>query len=211
MYPTANFKQLYVLAGDSSTDTYPDLGRLVLLQRDASSGLKYARIRVDPVPYITDGGTGTVTMPMIISASYYGPYFYTANSGIDCVVPLVVGQGDTSSSTNPGIIYHLNSNVLKFENWVCGQQKPVVTQSTATSQLQWGNVYCVSTTVTGETNKLFLNKGSYTNEGTTHTFLSNSVYFLGDSNSNEYVSGTVDIALKPIFINRELSSRGNLH
>ena len=202
MYATGTFKDIFVLGGDSSTDTYPDLGRLIVCGRCPTAGVKYLRIRVDPIPYITDGGTGTVTMPMIVSADYYGAYFYSANSGIDCVFPLVSGQGE-STGTNAGLIYHLTSDVMKFENWIAGQQRPKVNQSTATSQLEWGNVYCTSThpSLDEADFRMFLNMGSSVNESTTHTFLSNSVYFLDDGDSSQGSTDEADVSLKPQFGN----------
>jgi hypothetical protein len=92
---------------------------------------------------------------------------------------------------------------MKFENWIAGNQRPTVNQSTATSQLEWGNVYCASTNpvIDKADFRMFLNKGTSINESTTHTFLSNSVYFLDDGDSSQGSTDEVDIGLKPQFGN----------
>ena len=94
---TTSFERLYIGGGDSSTDTYFDLGRLMVHTGSNQSSYLYPRIYTDFNPS-TNGGTGILTAPMLLSSEYYGPELSNAKPpNVQTNFPLISGGGYQSS------------------------------------------------------------------------------------------------------------------
>ena len=181
---TTTFEHLYI-GGSSTNKTYFDLGRLVVALRPATNTTDYATLRLDPAP-CTDGGTGTVTMPIAALASYYGPYLYSASTGTDVVFPALFGLGLVGGSR--ANIYHLNNDVMQFNNLLASHYDSnsaieVFQSNSASSQFKIGNMYS-DTVDTGSFNGPFEFYSTNYYDGGVFTFLQNSVYFLIAANTS---------------------------
>jgi len=185
------FERFYV--GGGSGNTYFDLGRLACFLRTGVTGSEYGRVYLDPVP-CTDGGTGTVTMPMVAGRLQYGANIYSASSNIDAVFPLIAGTGYSSSGR--AVIYHLTDDVMRFDNLLGNQANAYASftlqQAATGSQFKIGNMY--SDGILTFNGNFPFNYLSVTYSPSTWTFLQDSVYFIiGDDTSKTiYLAGPDD-------------------
>ena len=190
---TTTFERFYV-GGASSNNTHFDLGRLACFLRTGVTGNDYGISYLDPIP-CTDGGTGTVTMPMVAQGLYYGQRFYNAGTDIDVVFPLVAGVGNSSSGRS--LIYNLADDAVQLDNLLGNQANNYasfrVQQSSTGSQFKIGNMYADSILTLNGNFPFDLISTSYS--PSTWTFLQDSVYFIvGDDTSKTIVLAGPDDA-----------------
>ena len=210
---TTTFERIYI-GGASGNQTYFDLGRLVCCMRLGFTNTDYGIFYADPDP-CTDGGTGTVTMPMLVTSMHYGGRYYQADSDVDVVYPLACGAG--SSSNGIVTIWNSGDDVVQIDNLLGNVRASnyasfKIQQSSNGSKFKIGNMYADSfLSQSGNGNFPFDHVvGSYVNGA--FTFLQNSVYFIvrndsqivklsGPDNSNTtntYETGLKKPGLSPL-------------
>ena len=191
---TTAFERIYFGSGTSGNQTYYDLGRLVACIRVSRSGNDYGIIYADPDP-CTDGGTGTVTMPIITHSLWYGGRPEQAASGIDVVYPFWGGSG--SSSSGVATIYNAADDVVQLNNLLGGVRSSSyagfkIQQASNGSKFKIGNMYTDSILSPPNGNFPFDKTTTFVNA--TFTFLQNSVYFIvGNDSQIVKLSGPDDV------------------
>lgn len=180
---------MYLGGGDSNTKTYFDLGRMVMIPRAETTGYYFTGLDIRPL-YCTDGGTGKVTMPILVTGSFYGPNIYSISSSnsssIDVEYPFLSGNGEYIFSHVGTDIYNYKSGQkLIFKNVVHGYGGPYI--QITSGDFEWGNMYVRAEENAFGNHLLFY----FTNNATathTHTFLTNSIYFMSDDSSDSDVN-----------------------
>ena len=191
---TPAFERIYFGSGKSGNQTYYDLGRLVACIRVSRSGNDYGIIYADPDP-CTDGGTGTITMPIITHSLWYGGRPEQAASGIDVVYPFWGGTG--SSSSGVATIYNAADDVVQLNNLLGGVRSSSyagfkIQQASNGSKFKIGNMYTDSILSPPNGNFPFDKTTTFVNA--TFTFLQNSVYFIvGNDSQIVKLSGPDDV------------------
>tara|TARA_R100001440_G_C2518920_1_gene118680 strand:- start:383 stop:2485 length:2103 start_codon:yes stop_codon:yes gene_type:complete len=173
---TTNFERLYIGAGSSVTDTYFDLGRLMVHAGTSNtSGFKYTRLYVDFNPS-TNGGTGILTAPMILAAEYYAPDVSNSKPpNVQTNFPLISGGGYQLSSTM-SFNGTADTNPHVFENMVGASPLFASSHYGGISAIKVGNLY--GRGETGADGFSRFGDSAIQDDDIACEFLSNSVYYL---------------------------------
>lgn len=189
--PTTTFERLYIGGGTSTTDTYFDLGRLVVFCGSDNSGVKYGRIYTDFVPS-TDGGTGVLTAPMILVADYYAPVLSSARpANTEVKFPLISGSATVSSQYISLSGGGADTEPHTFENLIGADPISFGSYYNDLTSLKIGNMYARSVTGTDGVKRFAYSSAQRTNVNC--EFISDSVYYIHDPN------GASDISLSYSF------------
>tara|TARA_R100001510_G_scaffold20035_1_gene17471 strand:+ start:364 stop:2460 length:2097 start_codon:yes stop_codon:yes gene_type:complete len=139
--PTTGFERLYIGGGSSTTDTYFDLGRLVVHIGTDSSSKRYGRIYIDFIPS-TDGGTGVLTAPMILASDHYENVYTDARpANTEVKFPLISGCGLTAVSVIQFSGGGADYEPLTFENLIGPSPLRALSFDAGYTTIKVGNLY----------------------------------------------------------------------
>jgi len=177
--------------GDSNTDTYWDLGRLIFHVRySAGSGYGYVKLKCDLTPN-TDGGTGEITGPMILAngGNQAIDLSYSTSAPQVVTFPLISGS-QTGQNKQIGIAAFGTTGggpVYKFDNWVSGNALRPLSYSSGYLNVKLGNMYAGVNDGDDGINRPFYDASQTVNFGPT-TFLDNSIIFLYRPNASNNIA-----------------------
>ena len=177
--------------GDSSTDTYWDLGRLIFHVRYASgTGYGYVTAKCDLTPN-TDGGTNQITGPMILlnGGNYALDLSYCAIAGQTVTFPLISGS-QIGTDRQLGIAAYGTTGggpVYKFDNFLCGNSLRPLAFASGYLNVKMGNFYSSANEGDDGIFRPFYSSAQATNFGPT-TFLDNSIICLRKPNANNNIA-----------------------
>ena len=177
--------------GDSNTDTYWDLGRLIFHVRYSSgTGYGYVTLKCDLSPN-TDGGTNQITGPMILAngGNQSIDLSYSPVAGQTVTFPLISGsQTGTDKQISIGA-YGTTSGgpVYKFDNFLSGNSLRPIAYATGYLNVKMGNFYSSANEGEDGVFRPFYASRQATNFGPT-TFLDNSIICLRKPNASNNIS-----------------------
>ena len=172
---TTSYERTYIGGGSSVTDTYFDLGRLIVHHGNNSTGFRYGRTYVDFNPS-TNGGTGVLTAPMILTSEYYSSNI--ANSkppNVQTNFPLISGGGYQLGS-NMDIYGTNDTSPHVFENLIGASPLRMGILYSGTSSVKVGNLYARGEN--GDDGFTRFGDNAIQDDDVNCEFLSNSVYYM---------------------------------
>lgn len=182
---TTSFERLYIGNGNSSTDTYFDLGRLIVHAGTNSSGYRYQRTYIDFNPS-TNGGTGILTAPMLLSSEYYAPDLsYAKPSNVQINFPLISGCGYQASGymsfggTN-------DTELQVFENLIGADPLRASSHYSGVTAIKVGNLYGRGDL--GPDGFIRFGDATIQDDNIACEFISGSVYYIHERNGEGNIS-----------------------
>lgn len=182
---TTSFERLYIGAGSSTTDTYFDLGRLIVHAGTNQSGYNYVRIHTDFNPS-TNGGTGILTAPMLLSSEYYGPDISSAKPpDVQTNFPLISGCGYQSSGYMPFTGTN-DAELQVFENLIGADPLRASSHYPGATSIKVGNLYGRGDV--GPDGFIRFGDANIQDDNIGCEFISDSVYYIHERNGEGNIS-----------------------